>query len=151
MINKSLSYWTSFAIQSLRPNSQYVIRDNEIEWLDDLSHPKPTKEEIEIEIQRLLSLEPLRVARESREKAYARESDTLFFKVQRGESQEQEWLDKVSEIRQRFPYPDESHMQSFGIQTFEEIKKIYENNLLNNKEPERPQRPERPFRSSINI
>jgi hypothetical protein len=34
--------------------------------------------------------------------AYQTESDPLFFKWQRGEATEQEWLDKVAEIRARF-------------------------------------------------
>jgi hypothetical protein len=39
--------------------------------------------------------------------AYRDEADPLFFKVQRGEATEQEWLDKVGEIRARYPYPEE--------------------------------------------
>jgi hypothetical protein len=35
------------------------------------------------------------------------EADPLFFKYQRGEGSEQEWLDKIEEIRERFPYPTE--------------------------------------------
>lgn len=38
----------------------------------------------------------------NRADAYRTESDPLFFKWQRGESTEQEWLDKVNEIKQRF-------------------------------------------------
>ena len=34
--------------------------------------------------------------------AYAQESDPLFFKWQRGESTQQEWLDKINEIKARF-------------------------------------------------
>lgn len=34
--------------------------------------------------------------------AYAAESDPLFFKWQRGEATEQEWLDKVAEIQARY-------------------------------------------------
>lgn len=33
---------------------------------------------------------------------YRKESDPLFFKWQRGEATEQEWLDKVNEIKQRW-------------------------------------------------
>lgn len=40
-----------------------------------------------------------------RAEAYRTESDPLFFKVQRGEATQQQWLDKVSEIKTR--YPDE--------------------------------------------
>lgn len=38
-----------------------------------------------------------------RSNAYKNESDPLFFKWQRGEALEQEWLDKVAEIKQRYP------------------------------------------------
>ena len=35
--------------------------------------------------------------------AYRNESDPLFFKWQRNEATEQEWLDKVAEIKARYP------------------------------------------------
>lgn len=38
-----------------------------------------------------------------RQDAYRGESDPLFFKWQRGEASEREWLDKVAEIKARFP------------------------------------------------
>lgn len=38
-----------------------------------------------------------------RAEAYRIESDPLFFKSQRGEVTHQEWLDKVSEIKARYP------------------------------------------------
>ena len=37
--------------------------------------------------------------------AYAIEADPLFFGWQRGENTQQAWLDKVAEIRARYPYP----------------------------------------------
>jgi hypothetical protein len=46
-------------------------------------------------------------AEAARAAAYRDEADPLFFKVQRGEALEQEWLDKVAEIRTRYPYPEE--------------------------------------------
>lgn len=39
----------------------------------------------------------------SREAAYRSESDPLFFKYQRGEVAEQLWLEKIAEIKARFP------------------------------------------------
>jgi hypothetical protein len=45
-------------------------------------------------------------ANAARAAAYRDEADPLFFKVQRGEAPEQEWLDKVAEIRARYPYPE---------------------------------------------
>jgi hypothetical protein len=38
-----------------------------------------------------------------RAEAYRAESDPLFFKAQRGEATQQQWLDKVAEIKARFP------------------------------------------------
>ena len=39
--------------------------------------------------------------------AYNSEADPLFFKAQRGEATEAEWLAKIAEIKARFPYPSE--------------------------------------------
>ena len=41
-----------------------------------------------------------------RQAAYVAEADPLFFKVQRGEATEQEWLGKVQQIRKRYPYTE---------------------------------------------
>ena len=41
--------------------------------------------------------------RQQRQAAYQQEADPLFFKWQRGEATEQEWLDKIAEIKTRFP------------------------------------------------
>ena len=38
-----------------------------------------------------------------RKAAYQAEADPLFFKWQRGESTEQAWLDKIADIRNRYP------------------------------------------------
>lgn len=40
-----------------------------------------------------------------RQGAYSQESDPIFFKSQRGEATEAEWLAKVEEIKERYPYP----------------------------------------------
>jgi len=45
-------------------------------------------------------------AKVARAAAYTAEADPLFFKYQRGEATEQEWLDKIEEIRARYPYPE---------------------------------------------
>lgn len=42
-------------------------------------------------------------AEAARAEAYRNESDPLFFKWQRGEVTEQVWLDKVAEIKARYP------------------------------------------------
>ena len=45
-------------------------------------------------------------AEAARAQAYAAEADPLFFKAQRGEVALQDWIDKVAEIRARYPYPE---------------------------------------------
>ena len=42
-------------------------------------------------------------AEANRHAAYIAEADPLFFKAQRGEVEQQVWLDKVAEIKARYP------------------------------------------------
>lgn len=42
--------------------------------------------------------------KKKRHAAYIAESDPIFFKSQRGEATNQEWLDKIAEIDARYPY-----------------------------------------------
>lgn len=46
-----------------------------------------------------------RQAEQNRAIVYRNESDPLFFKWQRGECTQQEWLDKVAEIKAKYPKP----------------------------------------------
>lgn len=57
--------------------------------------PQPTPESI------LAGIKAQRAA------AYIAEADPLFFKYQRAEADQQEWIDKVEEIRLRYPYPEQ--------------------------------------------
>lgn len=51
----------------------------------------------------------LKEAQQNRADAYAKESDPLAFKMLRGEATKEEWETKVEEIKQRFPYPENSY------------------------------------------
>jgi len=44
-------------------------------------------------------------AEANRKAAYAAEADPLFFRAQRGEIPEQAWMDKIEEIKKRYPKP----------------------------------------------
>jgi hypothetical protein len=94
------------ALHSLRPNAQWVLRGDELEWLD-ANQTQPSDAEIEAEVARLTALEPARIATENRRAAYITEADPLFFKAQRGEATMEEWQAKVTEIKSRFPKGDE--------------------------------------------
>jgi len=63
----------------------------------------PSKEECEAGIIALQAELDARAIDQQRQSAYQAESDPLFFKYQRGEATEQDWLDKVAEIKARFP------------------------------------------------
>jgi hypothetical protein len=90
------------ALQSLRPGAQWVLRGNDIEWLDQ-NQNQPTETEIAAEINRLQALEPALISEANRKFAYENESDPLFFKWQAGEATEAEWKAKRDEIKSRFP------------------------------------------------
>lgn len=49
------------------------------------------------------SQEKNRAVDQERQMAYSSEADPLYFKWKRGEATEQDWLNKISEIKQRFP------------------------------------------------
>jgi len=60
-----------------------------------------------IKIDPLKLIPTLEQQQASRAVAYRAEADALYFKAQRGEATEAEWLAKVAEIKARFPYPSE--------------------------------------------
>ena len=90
------------ALLSLRPGAEWVLRGDELEWLD-ANQSQPSDAEIEAEVARLTALEPARIATENRRAAYIAEADPLFFKAQRGEATMEDWQAKVAEIKSRFP------------------------------------------------
>jgi len=61
-----------------------------------------TKEQVETEKKE----SELRQVEKNRRNAYRNESDPLYLKWQREEATEQEWLDKIEEIKERFPKPE---------------------------------------------
>ena len=75
-----------------------------LEWLSD--NPKPTKEELESHWEEVKTEAQLERARKNRAVAYREESDPIFLQWQRGDATEQEWLDKIAEIKERFPKPE---------------------------------------------
>jgi hypothetical protein len=99
MPNERLAEWEVYpVIQTSQPPVDYtknVIEDApaliDDKWIQQwLVTDKPASEINEIH-------------EELRAEAYRNESDPLFFKWQRGEATEQEWLDKIAEIKLRYP------------------------------------------------
>jgi hypothetical protein len=71
-------------------------------WQDD--RPQPTESECDAIIPTLLANLEYQKVSDERRNAYQLEADPLFFAWQRSEGTEQAWLDKVAEIRERYPH-----------------------------------------------
>lgn len=97
------------ALKSLRPNAQWVLRGDDLEWLDAVQ-TEPTAAELEAEVARLTAEQPRKEAEANRAAAFRSEADPLFFKWQAGEGTEAEWRAARDAIRARFPYPDEVNL-----------------------------------------
>ena len=69
------------------PEGLIEITMDEVNAINTAKQPAPTAEEIS----------------DMRRAAYIAEADPLFFKAQRGEVEQQVWLDKVAEIKLRYP------------------------------------------------
>ena len=74
----------------------------QVTWYDD--RPQPTWDEIEAARPAAKNAQANAAAQTNRHQAFIAEADPLFFAWQRGETTEQEWLDKCAEIRARYPY-----------------------------------------------
>jgi hypothetical protein len=88
----------------------YKDPENNLFGLDDNIVPPSNYTEITIEQAREISASKIpppspEFIRMERAYAYSQESDPLFFKSRRGEATEAEWLAKVEEIKERYPYP----------------------------------------------
>ena len=91
----------------LYPDCQWSLRGDTydgLSWLSDT--PKPSQAELD-DAWPTVQYNQQRAAIENQRKAaYQQEADPLFFSYQRGETTEQEWLDAVQSIRDRYPYPE---------------------------------------------
>ena len=98
-------------IRSLVAGAQISVSGNpqneseyaaQVQWLDD--RPQPSWAEVQAHRPTAETEVANETAKQARATAYRFEADPLFFGWQRGENTEQEWLDKVAEIRARHPY-----------------------------------------------
>ena len=73
MINKAT------ALQSLRPGAEWVLRDDDLEWLDK-NQTEPTSTEIAAEITKLQTIEHMK-ADIAKAKEYLAETDWVVVKI----------------------------------------------------------------------
>ena len=89
------------------PDAAWELKGQVYEGLNWLSEDieKPTLEELQLhweDVQIEVATEAIRNQRLS---AYREESDPIFFDYQRGEATEEEWLEAIQNIKDRYPYP----------------------------------------------
>ena len=89
------------AILSLKPKAKLIMRDDVIEWLDDVQ-TEPTTEEIDAEVIRLQAVY------DSQE--YARNRKAEYDQLNQFEMQFDDdrdgtttWVDKINEIKDKYP------------------------------------------------
>jgi hypothetical protein len=93
-------------LQAKFPGNEWTLDGDTYEgltWLSDT--PKPTQAELEDAWPEVQQTRIKAAMKRKRQAAFIKEADSLFFGWQRGENTEQAWLDKVAEIRGRYPYP----------------------------------------------
>ena len=77
--------------------NQFVVFNNGAWEVNTVPEPEPEPEPVP-------EPEPP-TPQQLRQWAFQQEADPIFFQVQRGEALMSDWLMKVEEIRQRYPYP----------------------------------------------
>ena len=84
------------------PQTEADYQKNVI-WRDE--RPQPSWQQIQDAASETAKFLDLKIAQRKRHEAFVNEADPLYFGWQRGENTEQAWLNKVAEIRARYPYP----------------------------------------------
>ena len=92
---------TADALQSLKPNAEWTLRGDVLEWLDDVQ-TEPTQAEIDAEVIRLQA--------EYDSQEYARNRKAEYDQLNQFEMQFDDdrdgtttWVDKINEIKGRHP------------------------------------------------
>lgn len=93
-------------LTAIRPGTIWTLDGDEYDgltWLDD--SPKPTQAELDAAWPQVEWDAQYAQAQQARHAAYVAESDPVFFRWQRGEATEQEWLAAVASVDESNPYP----------------------------------------------
>lgn len=89
------------------PGTCWSLNGTAYEGLDWKSEvPKPTQAELDALWPQTQLHAQNKFIDQQRQESYEQEADPLFFKAQRGDSTQEEWLAKIAEIKARFPRPE---------------------------------------------
>ena len=89
------------------PGAEWTLHGDSYSGLNWLSEDieKPTLEELQLHWEDVQIEVATEAIRNQRLAAYREESDPIFFDYQRGEATEEEWLNAIQDIKDRYPYP----------------------------------------------
>ena len=88
------------AIQSLRPNAEWVLRGDELEWLDT-NQTQPTEAEIQAEVQRLQAeYDANQYQRDRKYPPIEEQLDMLYWDKVNGTTV---WQDKIAAVKAAVP------------------------------------------------
>ena len=93
------------ALQSLRPGAQWVLRGDDLEWLDT-EHTQPTEAEIAAEVTRLQSEYENKEYQRLRVAEYPPITDYLDGIVKGDTEQVQAYIDACLAVKAKYPKPD---------------------------------------------
>ncbi len=92
------------ALQTLKPNAEWVLRGDELEWMDDVQ-TQPTEAEITAEVTRLQAEYDANQYQRDRAKAYPSlqdQADMQFHDLANGTTT---WLDAIQAVKDTYPKP----------------------------------------------
>ena len=92
---------TADALLSLKPKAEWVLRGDELEWLDDVQ-TEPTQSEIDAEVIRLQAVYDSQAYARSRKAEYD-QLNQFEMQFDDKENSTTTWVDKINEIKGRHP------------------------------------------------
>lgn len=93
------------ALLSLRPGAQWVLRGDDLEWLDT-EQTQPTEAEITAEIARLQADYEAKAYQRSRATAYPSIQEQLDMQYWDSINGTTTWADAIAAVKQQYPKPE---------------------------------------------
>ena len=90
------------ALNSLKPNAQWVLRGDTLEWLDS-NQTQPTQSEIDAEVIRLQAEYDAQEYARKRQTEYPPMADYLDAIVKGDEAQKQKYIDDCKAVKEKYP------------------------------------------------
>ena len=90
------------ALLKLKPNAQWIVRGDTLEWLDT-EQTEPTKAEIDAEIKRLQAEQDALAYQELRAREYPPVTDYLDGIAKADDLQVQKYIDECQAVKAKYP------------------------------------------------